>query len=186
MYVASTGGNNGFWFGFVLGIIREIELKKDLVLEDFESIVRSIVEEDSSSVENSLREKYQLIKASLNSFHEVIVPSSNSFIQVTNLNEIGNVSVRIGSDSPIKLIIPNHFHVGTLDMEMIGNRELDYSGTRSWCNVPSARPHRLVIGINDGYRWGIGWSFDFRFEHVDLGFYDEKFFDERLFDIRFG
>ncbi|GJY70775.1 hypothetical protein Tco_0474478 [Tanacetum coccineum] len=72
-------------------------------------------------------------------------------VKVTNLNEIGNVSVRIGSDSPIKLIIPNHFHLGTLDMEMIGNRELDYSGTRSWCNVPSARPHRLVIGINDGF-----------------------------------
>ncbi|GKD63889.1 hypothetical protein Tco_1305997 [Tanacetum coccineum] len=52
--VDSTGGNNGFWFGADLGIIREIEFQNDFVLEDFESFVRSIVEEDSSGVENSL------------------------------------------------------------------------------------------------------------------------------------
>ncbi|GJZ97512.1 hypothetical protein Tco_0669965 [Tanacetum coccineum] len=52
--VASIGENNGFWFGVVLGIIREIEFQKDLVLEDFESFIRSIVEEDSSGVKNTL------------------------------------------------------------------------------------------------------------------------------------
>ncbi|GJS69001.1 putative RNA-directed DNA polymerase [Tanacetum coccineum] len=88
--VASTR-NNGSRFGFVR-IIREIELEKDLVLDDFESFVRSFAEEDSSDVENSL--------------------------------------------------------------------------------------------INDGYGWGIGWSFEFRLDHVDLGRYDEKFLDERWFGVR--
>ncbi|GKA18869.1 hypothetical protein Tco_0698784 [Tanacetum coccineum] len=41
--VTSTGGNKGFWFGAILGIIREIEFQKDLVLEDFKSFVGSIV-----------------------------------------------------------------------------------------------------------------------------------------------
>ncbi|GJZ98343.1 hypothetical protein Tco_0670796 [Tanacetum coccineum] len=49
---------------------------------------------------------------------------------VTNLKKISNVSVRIGPNSPIKLIIPNHLHVGTLDMKIVGNGELDYSRTR--------------------------------------------------------
>ncbi|GJR06563.1 hypothetical protein Tco_0529547 [Tanacetum coccineum] len=37
--------------------------------------------------------------------------------------------------------------------------------------------------INDGYGWGIGWSFKFRLDHVDLGRYDEKFLDERWFGV---
>ncbi|GJZ47009.1 hypothetical protein Tco_0600841, partial [Tanacetum coccineum] len=52
--VASTGENNGFWFAVVLGIIQEIEFQKDFVIEDFESFVGSIIEEDSSGVENTL------------------------------------------------------------------------------------------------------------------------------------
>ncbi|GKE71515.1 hypothetical protein Tco_1529587 [Tanacetum coccineum] len=51
--VASNGGNNGFRF-WVLRILREIEIEKDLVLEDLKSFVGSVVEEYSSSVENSL------------------------------------------------------------------------------------------------------------------------------------
>nr|GFB96242.1 hypothetical protein [Tanacetum cinerariifolium] len=51
--VASTDRNNDIWFG-VLRIIQEIKFEKDLVLEDFESFIGSIVEEDSSGVENSL------------------------------------------------------------------------------------------------------------------------------------
>nr|GEX04939.1 putative reverse transcriptase domain-containing protein [Tanacetum cinerariifolium] len=52
--VSSTNENNAFWFGIILGFTREMKLEKDLVLEDFESIVGSIVEEDSSNIENSL------------------------------------------------------------------------------------------------------------------------------------
>ncbi|GKD17985.1 hypothetical protein Tco_1207143 [Tanacetum coccineum] len=52
--VVSTGENNDFWFGAVLGFAREIELEKNLILEDFESFVGSIVEEYSSGIENSL------------------------------------------------------------------------------------------------------------------------------------
>ncbi|GJU17534.1 hypothetical protein Tco_1145500 [Tanacetum coccineum] len=50
--VASTGGNNSF--GADLEFTREIGLEKDLIIEDFESFVGSIVEEDSYSVKNSL------------------------------------------------------------------------------------------------------------------------------------
>ncbi|GJV90156.1 hypothetical protein Tco_1534094 [Tanacetum coccineum] len=57
---------------------------------------------------------------------------------VTNLKKIDYMSVRIRLDSPIKLIIPNHLHVGTLDMEITGKRELNNSGTRCWSNGPSA------------------------------------------------
>ncbi|GKB54495.1 hypothetical protein Tco_0905248 [Tanacetum coccineum] len=89
------------------------------------------------------------------------------------------MSVRIGSDSPIKLVILNHLHVGTLDKKIVGNRELNNSGTRCWSNGPSARPHRLVIRINDDYVWGIGRSFKFLHQYFDFGRYNEKFLDER-------
>nr|GFA46249.1 hypothetical protein [Tanacetum cinerariifolium] len=74
-------------------------------------------EEDSSDVENSLCGIVQTMTEYL-----TIVPL------VTNLKKIDNVSVRIRSDSPIKLVLPNHLHAGTLDTEIIGNRELDYDG----------------------------------------------------------
>ncbi|GJV69010.1 hypothetical protein Tco_1484519 [Tanacetum coccineum] len=48
--VISTGGNNGFWFGAILGSTREIKLEKNLILEDLKSFVGSVVEEDSSGV----------------------------------------------------------------------------------------------------------------------------------------
>ncbi|GKF85225.1 hypothetical protein Tco_0250123 [Tanacetum coccineum] len=50
--VASTGENNGF--GADLEFTREIEFEKDFILEDFESFVGSVVEENSSGVKNSL------------------------------------------------------------------------------------------------------------------------------------
>nr|GEU78255.1 retrovirus-related Pol polyprotein from transposon TNT 1-94 [Tanacetum cinerariifolium] len=46
--------------------------------------------------------------------------------------------MRIIPDSPIKLIILNHFHVGTLDSEIVWNRELDYSGTSLKCLIVRA------------------------------------------------
>ncbi|GKC83746.1 hypothetical protein Tco_1139463, partial [Tanacetum coccineum] len=104
---------------------------------------------------------------------------------VSILKKIDYVSVRIRPDSPIKLIIPNHLHVGTLDMEIIGNRELNNNRTRSWSNGPSACRHGLVIRINNGYGWGIGWSFEFLHQYFDFGRYDEKFLDERLFGVSF-
>ncbi|GJX49293.1 ribonuclease H-like domain-containing protein [Tanacetum coccineum] len=52
--VASTSGNNGFWFGAILGFTQKIEFEKDFVLEDLKSFVGSIIEEDSSGVKNSL------------------------------------------------------------------------------------------------------------------------------------
>ncbi|GJT70054.1 hypothetical protein Tco_1029340 [Tanacetum coccineum] len=52
--VASTGGNNGFWFWFDVRIFREIKFQKDFVLEDFERFVGSFVNEDCSGIENSL------------------------------------------------------------------------------------------------------------------------------------
>nr|GEV27450.1 putative reverse transcriptase domain-containing protein [Tanacetum cinerariifolium] len=55
------------------------------------------------------------------------------------------MSVRIGPDSPNKLIIPNHLYVGTLDTEIVGNKELNNSGTRCWSNGPSARPHSEIF-----------------------------------------
>ncbi|GKC23642.1 hypothetical protein Tco_1025792 [Tanacetum coccineum] len=129
--------NNGFWIGVVFRIIREIELEKDFVLGDFECFVGSFVEEYSFGVENSLRPSFnesfviELVKRERKS------PQHNRFLliftileNVTNLKKIYNVSVRIRTDSPIKLIIPNHLHVGSLDTEIIGNIELDYSGTR--------------------------------------------------------
>ncbi|PWA71908.1 hypothetical protein CTI12_AA272980 [Artemisia annua] len=64
---------------------------------------------------------------------------------------MGYVSVRIGPNSPIRLILPNHFHVGTLNNEIVSKRKLSNSGTRSWCNDPSARPDWLVIGVNDDH-----------------------------------
>ncbi|GJZ73890.1 hypothetical protein Tco_0638036 [Tanacetum coccineum] len=51
--VASNSRNNGFWVGFDMRILREIEFQKDLVLEDFESFIRSFLKEDSSG-----RKKY--------------------------------------------------------------------------------------------------------------------------------
>ncbi|GKC02870.1 hypothetical protein Tco_0994480 [Tanacetum coccineum] len=50
--VASTGRNNGFRDD--LEFSREIKFEKDFVLEDLESFVGSVVEEDSSGVKNSL------------------------------------------------------------------------------------------------------------------------------------
>ncbi|GJZ25150.1 hypothetical protein Tco_0562609 [Tanacetum coccineum] len=76
--------------------------------------------------------------------------------KVINLKKIGYVSVGIRLDSPIELIIPNHLHVGTLDMDI----------------------------INDDYGWGIGWSFEFCHQYFDFGFYSKNFLDERLLDIR--
>nr|GEZ37329.1 hypothetical protein [Tanacetum cinerariifolium] len=51
--VVSIGGNNGVRFG-VLRILQEIKFEKELVLEAFESFIRSVVEEDSSNIKNSL------------------------------------------------------------------------------------------------------------------------------------
>ncbi|GKA63315.1 hypothetical protein Tco_0762921 [Tanacetum coccineum] len=50
--VISIGRNNGF--GADLEFTREIEFEKDFILEDFESFVGSVVEENSSGVKNSL------------------------------------------------------------------------------------------------------------------------------------
>nr|GEV36395.1 putative ribonuclease H-like domain-containing protein [Tanacetum cinerariifolium] len=103
--VAFTNGNNSFWFGAVLEIIREIEHEKDLVLKNFKSCIGSSEEEDSFGIEKSLR-----------------------WI-ATNLKKIGYVLVRIRPDSTIKLVIPNHLHVGTLDMEIVQNKDLNDSRT---------------------------------------------------------
>ncbi|GJX49351.1 hypothetical protein Tco_0276196 [Tanacetum coccineum] len=97
--------------------------------------------------------------------------------------KIGYVSVRIGMGSPIKLVLPYHMHVGTLEKEIVRKRELNNSGTRHWSNGPSARPHGLVIRINDGYGWGIRWSFELLLKYVG---YDKKFLDERSFLIKLG
>ncbi|GJW49203.1 putative reverse transcriptase domain-containing protein [Tanacetum coccineum] len=63
---------------------------------------------------------------------------------VTKLKKIGYVSMRIGPDSPIKVMIPNHLHVGTIDMEMIRNRELDYSGIRR--SYEKSSSYKLFLG----------------------------------------
>nr|GEU44452.1 hypothetical protein [Tanacetum cinerariifolium] len=52
--VASTGGNNDYGLGFNMRSLQEIELEKDLVLEDFKSFIGSFVKEDSTGIENSL------------------------------------------------------------------------------------------------------------------------------------
>ncbi|GKC43734.1 hypothetical protein Tco_1061456, partial [Tanacetum coccineum] len=75
-----------------------------------------------------------------------------------NRQYIGNISVRIGLDSPIKLVILYHLHVGTLDTKIDENRALDNSRTRR--------------------------SFEFLHQSFDLGCFDKKFLDERLFDMR--
>ncbi|GJW39035.1 hypothetical protein Tco_0064880 [Tanacetum coccineum] len=48
--------------------------------------------------------------------------------RVTNFKKIDYVSVRIGPEFPIELILPNHLHVGTLDDKNVVNRELNDSG----------------------------------------------------------
>ncbi|GKB83698.1 hypothetical protein Tco_0950593 [Tanacetum coccineum] len=48
--VATTGGNNGFWFGVDMGLLRETDFEKDFIIEDFESFIGSFVKEDSSGV----------------------------------------------------------------------------------------------------------------------------------------
>nr|GEY03830.1 hypothetical protein [Tanacetum cinerariifolium] len=57
--------------------------------------------------------------------------------QVTNLEKFSYMSVRIGSDFPIKIIFPNHLHVGTLDNKVVVNRELNNSGVGATILVPN-------------------------------------------------